>query len=98
MWEAGSIELAEHTHTRCVLKRMNIEGRCLRGDDAYKTRSSRRARVLGSSSGTIDRLGVEVMLAGVSLDEWGPSSVPGRLRPFVEMLGRQGGSATRRSA
>ncbi len=91
--EAGSIELAEHTrHSVRVLKRMNIEGALLpEGDDAYKIALEQTGTRSGIElSGTIDRLGVEVMLAGVSLDEWGPSSVPGRLRPFVEMLDVRG--------
>ncbi|MCA9271592.1 MAG: hypothetical protein KDA31_00965 [Phycisphaerales bacterium] len=91
--EAGSIELAEHTkHSVRVLKRLNIDGALLpEGDDAYKIALAQKGTRAGIDlSGTIDRLGVEVMLSGLSLDEWGPSSVPGRLRPFVEMLDVKG--------
>ncbi len=91
--EGGSIELAEHTkHSVRVLKRLNIDGALLPdGDDAYKIALKQTGTRAGIDlSGTIDRLGVEVMLSGLSLDEWGPTSVPGRLRPFVEMLDVKG--------
>ena len=91
--EEGSIEICEHYGSSIrVLKRLNIDGALLPdGDDAYKialTQTGTRAGI--DLSGTIDRLGVEVMLSGLSLDEWGPASVPGRLRPFVEMLDVKG--------
>lgn len=91
--EAGSIEVAEHTeHSVRVLKRLNIEGSLLpEGEDGYRIALTQTGTREGIDlSGTIDRLGIEVMLSGVSLDEWGPTSVPGRLRPFVEMLDVQG--------
>lgn len=91
--EGGSIEVAEHTDRSIrVLKRLNIEGSLLpEGDDGYRIALTQTGTRDGIDlSGTIDRLGVEVMLSGVSLDEWGPSSVPGRLRPFVEMLDVRG--------
>ena len=91
--EGGSIELAEHTkYSVRVLKRLNIDGTLLpEGDNAYTIALEQTGTRGGIDlSGTIDRLGVEVMLSGLSLDEWGPSSVPGRLRPFVEMLDVKG--------
>lgn len=91
--EGGSIELAEHNERSIrVLKRLNIEGSLLpKGDDAYTIALTQTGAREGIDlSGTIDRLGVEVMLSGLSLDEWGPTSVPGRLRPFVEMLDVKG--------
>ncbi|RNC82532.1 MAG: hypothetical protein ED559_12345 [Phycisphaera sp.] len=89
----GSIQLAEHNERRIrVLKRLNIDGE-LRpdGEDAYKIDLDQIGAQSGLKlAGTIDRLGIEVSLTGVTLEEWGPTSVPGRLRPFVEMLDVEG--------
>lgn len=89
----GSIQLAEHTDRSVrVLKRLNIDGELKPdGEDAYQIDLDQTGVHSGLKlTGTIDRLGVEVSLTGVSLDEWGPTSVPGRLRPFVEMLDVEG--------
>jgi len=89
----GSVELCEHQgESLRVLKRLNIEGQ-LRpdGDDAYHIDMDQTGTRKGLKlTGTIDRLGVEISMTGLTLDEWGPSSVPGRLRPFVEMLDVEG--------
>jgi hypothetical protein len=89
----GSVELCEHQGDAIrVLKRLNIDGELQPdGDDAYQIDMDQTGKHDGLKlAGTIDRLGVEISLTGLTLDEWGPSSVPGRLRPFVEMLDVKG--------
>lgn len=89
----GSVEICEHQGEAIrVLKRLNIDGELKPdGDDAYQIDMTQTGTRNGLQlAGTIDRLGVEVSMTGLTLDEWGPSSVPGRLRPFVEMLDVRG--------
>ena len=91
--EGGGVELCEHQGEAIrVLKRLNIDGELQPdGDDAYQIDMDQVGAANGLKlAGKIDRLGVSISLTGLTLDEWGPSSVPGRLRPFVEMLDVKG--------